>query len=302
MFNNFVDIVIRKYDFTNFTTRDVYAKLFYPKLAIITGKRYIAIIDIESNSDDGLCEKDFHYQTEDDIIDVFLQENLLWVLLESGQLILYDVLLGLPLPIVIESDNKSSYDQFKTDGIHLYLFSKNEGLVSVPYTSTEIIHRYNKHKTEIRIKLLKSQNANVHSQNYYDIVKQKENLTGMHLEIERGALIIKCPLTGLRAVAASVGSVDSKYVLPWREFAVITNGNGVWVVNLRDAKIQLELHSMNTYVLLFSWKDSFYYLASDSDKVSIYFLVCCKNIYFGLSTIRELERSEFLLCMRDVFK
>lgn len=270
MMNEFANILLRTLDPTHIDQfNSIVSKLYYPNLVLVSGKRLITVINVEANEDNG-CTADYHHEANCNIIDVTIWHQFLWVLLETSQIIVIDILNDTKVTAIIDDISNCNFKSLAVDKDqnNIYLVNNNEIYYHIPNSVRDMLMKITQEVIHIRIE--KVQDSISLQSEIQNCLCYENNVTGLKLDIDRGALIVECPLTGLRAVAASAQKGDWKNVLPWGNMALLADTNNIWIVKLSDAQVHMALTSdVVTYTLLASYKDSFYYLAIKENEVCV---------------------------------
>lgn len=271
MSNIFKNTVLRKYVET--FNKNSMVKFYPPKLAIIKD-RSVLVINVEKklinyNESEVI---DYNYDLPHDIIDSFLQEHLLWLIVGNIQLIVIDLISGSKIQLINNDLSNYKISKFKTDGTNLYIMSESEESLLINCTHNDILNRIIEgvEQYSIYIEKIRTRHSLLHQQTYYDYIQSEENVTGLQLHIERGALVVACANTGLRAVALSLDTHQWNSVLPWGDMVVLADESNISITHLNNSNIKLDIKANGFCQPLTTHHHFFYYLTSN-DKEVCYF-------------------------------
>lgn len=232
-------------------------KFLYPKIVLFEDAKCFRLTDLEDTE-----KEDQIYNLNEKITDCALQDHLLWLTLESGEILITDLLNGLQIKLVVTNYSKVKFHQINDD---YFVFKSDCGEdLSSPVSTEEITERIKNGCSEICISLMKGN---------YEKTDFSTKHTGLNISIEAGNVVSLCPMTGQKETLLS--NVKLEYVLSWGDNLVLADKARIWIVDLESSTIVYEFENFKTCVPVAVYKNVFYYLADCDEEVGkIYHYYC----------------------------
>lgn len=232
------------------------AKFFYPKIVLFEDAKCFRIIDIEDKKGDSEV-KDQIYNLNEDIKGSALQDHLLWLILESGEIMVTDLLNGLQIQVIVTNYSKVKFRQVN-DNYFLFKSDSGEELQN-PVSTEELTDKIKEGCSDFCINLKKGSIENTdHSISTHN---------GLHIFIEAGKIVSHCPITKQRETLRS--SVTLDYAISWGDHLILADKSKIWILDPESSSIVFEFEKFKTYVPVAVYKNVFYYLASSDHEVSL---------------------------------
>lgn len=243
----------------SFNASYVDAELVYPKLILFQNKKSIVVVDLVKNNQDDTNEEEIH-PYEEEISDKKLVLHFLWLVFESGKIMVIDVFKNTQSIIVNENNVCLKLRQIGIYQNHLCFLSESGDSFEIPYDIRNVTEQLEKSSGEVQLSFRKT--TILHT-----IFKSKfYALNGINLYKESGTIMMECPVTGLFELASS--KMELFNIAIWSDLAVFANNSKMWIVNLQDDQIVFEFENIEgNYYPVQACDDVFYYLQWNSEKV-----------------------------------
>lgn len=247
---------------------ELHAELLYPKLVIFEDYHNFRIVDLNPKEESGDLNIAFNFEHE--ILDTTLQDHLLWIILKSGEIFITDILKGAQSKIRLDNYTKYQINRLQNDDHKVYFFSEGGECLYAPLSVLELDEKINKGASEISVTLEKTRLRCANSEHG----AKKQLFNGHYLFVEKGEIIVECPLTGLQETISI--NADIEKIVPWGELVVLSSKERMWAVNLTDSNVYYTFenteHSENYYPLAVH-NNGFYYFLWTELKVSFRFFL-----------------------------
>ncbi|KAJ2947776.1 hypothetical protein O0L34_g9558 [Tuta absoluta] len=262
----------------NVNTEIIEALFLYPKVILFEDNKTFRFVDLETKTTEPVPDR--VYQLEHEIQDKKLIENYLWLVVKSGELLIINVLQG--SKIKIKSDNFENYRicRLKTAGGKLFLFSESEECLGSPLCTQDLDKAFANGTEEITVTFEKVRSLR------FDCDYLQSNLNGLKIYSEYGQIAVQCPISGLTESIES--NIQIKYVLPWRDLAVVASNTNMWLVDLKDSNIAFNFDNPNqrNFYPLAAYNNGFYYMIWDKAEVHIF---CAWNVSAPAEEYQDTE-------------
>lgn len=240
---------------------ELHAELLYPKLVIFEDYQNFRIVDLNTKEEPG--NQDLTFNFEHEILDKTLQDHLLWIILKSGEIVITDIIKGAQVNIKLDNYSKYQINRLKNLNHKVYFFSEGRECLHAPVSVQELNEKISKGANEISLTLEKTSLRCVDSEH----ITKKQLFDGLYLYVEKGDIIVECPLTGLQELIST--EVNIEHIVPWGELVVLSSKEKMWAVNLRDSNVfyKFENIEQSGYYPLGVHDNGFYFLVWDKLEV-----------------------------------
>ncbi|CAB3239846.1 unnamed protein product [Arctia plantaginis] len=258
----------------SFNASYVDAELVYPKLILFQNKKNIVVVDLVNNNQDETSEEEIH-TFEEEISDKKLVLHFLWLVFESGKIMVIDVFKNTQVIIVNENSISLKLRQIGMYQNRLCFLSESGDSFEISYDIKNVIEQLEKCNVEVHLPFKKTTIlSTIFKTTFY-------SLNGMNLYKESGTIMMECPITGL--LEAMCSKMELCNIAIWSDLVVFANDSKMWIVNLQDDQIIFEFENIEgNYYPVQACDDVFYYLQWNSEKVH----VCCA--IFAQSSSKKL--------------
>lgn len=227
------------------------AKFCYPKIVLFEDAKCFRISDLENTE-----AEDQINNLEEEITDSALQDHLLWLILESGEILVTDLLNGLQIKLIVTNYSKVKFHQVN-DNNFLFKSDCGEDLANTVSTE-ELTEKMKIGCNEFCITLKKVYHENTdHS---------SDTLNGLNIFIDGGDIVCQCPITKQTETLCS--NIAVEYALSWGDYLVLADKSKIWIVDLESSTTVFEFETFNTCVPVKVYKNLFYYIAGSDQGVS----------------------------------
>lgn len=247
--------------------KELHAELLYPKLVIFEDCHYFRIVDLNTKEESGNWDLAFKFEHE--ILDKALQDHLLWIVLKSGEIVVTDIMKGTQAKIKLENYTKYQIHRLRNVNHKVYFFSEGGECLHAPISVQELNERISDGASEISLTLEKSRLRYVDSER----ISNKQPFDGLYLFVEKGDIIVECPLTGLQEIITT--DINIEHIVPWGELVVLSRKETMWAVNLRDSNVYYKFENIEdtgNYYPLAVHSNGFYFLVWDNLEVILFSL------------------------------
>lgn len=258
---------------------ELHAELLYPKLIIFEDSQNFRIVDLNTKEESGNPDLTFNFKHE--ILDKILQDHLLWIILKSGEIVVTDITRGTQAKIKLDNYTKYQINRMRNINHKVYFFSEGGECLYAPLSVQELNERIGEGASEISLTLEKTRLRYVDSEH----ITKKQLFDNLNLFVEKGEIIVECPLTGLHEIIST--DVNIGHIVPWGELVVLSSNERMWAVNLRDSNVYYKFENIEhsgTFYPLAVHNNGFYFLVWGKSEVS--FMFFC--ILYSLEHIMNL--------------
>lgn len=262
---------LKKFDASR-KLKELHAELLYPNLVIFEDNQNVRIVDLNTKDESG--NRDFALNFEQEILDKTLQDHLLWTILKSGEIVITDIIKGTQAKIKLDNYTKYQINRLQNVNHKVYFFSEGGECLHAPFSVQELSEKISNGANEISLTLEKTRLRYDSEQ-----ITKKQLFDSLYLFVEKGDIIVECPLTGLQDIIST--DVAIEHIVPWGELVVLSSKKRMWVVNLRDSTVYYKFenieHAGNYYPLAVH-NNGFYFLVWDTLEVIFMFYFFVKLI------------------------
>lgn len=239
----------------------LHVEILYPKLVIFEGSCIFRILDLK-------CRKIEDYTMDDKIVFIRIIDDLLWIILKSGQIIVMNIFTNTKIKLITNLMIRSVQSNKGT----IILYSESEEHYETPFTTKELDEKLTEGLEEL-VLTLKTTKWNKNKE-----MNNVSILYGLHIFIENGKLNTKCLTTGLTAIIDTDLSLE--YFVKWEENLVISSRSQMFVFDLSESKIvyNFENKTLNYYPLVAN-HGCLYYLMWSKNKVGGSVIISIKIVF-----------------------
>lgn len=249
---------------------NIKAHFLYPKLVLLGCAKKVIIVDIENN-----VEKETELSSvldlEDDIADDMLQDNFLWLILQSHELVVVNIKECSLLKV--RTNNYANYkiNQFIRDGNNLLLMSDSGECLAVPFTTYELENKFRRGDGEAVVTFEKLNICRSRIKCHQEI----SLLNGLQAYLDSGNITLQCSTTGL--IDELFFNTKLEHIIQCGNSVVLADKCKMWIVDIRNFTTTFEFPNVGSkYYPLNGKNKAFYYLLWDNETVCILY----KNINF----------------------
>lgn len=253
-----------KCDFVRKGTQ-LHNKCIYPKIAIFQNPKSFVLLDLESVENKDLNQGITHAE-EHEIVDSILKDHLLWIVLNTGHLLVVDVRRNIKLKIINDTYKIHRIVVIKNN---IQLVTESGECLNVPWSTEELSAKIEEGVEEICLPLKKSSKFLLDSETH-----ETFQLNELNIFIEKGILKTKCAVTGL-SETISVNEL-LEHVDFWHNMLVLVDESNMWIIHTQDSKIIYKFETPGHYCPLAINKDVLYYTLQHLTQVSFH----ASKIYF----------------------
>ncbi|XP_004932317.2 uncharacterized protein LOC101744529 [Bombyx mori] len=244
-------------------------KCIYPKIAIFQNPKSFVLLDLESVENKDLNQGITHAE-EHEIVDSILKDHLLWIVLNTGHLLVVDVRRNIKLKIINDTYKIHRIVVIKNN---IQLVTESGECLNVPWSTEELSAKIEEGVEEICLPLKKSSKFLLDSETH-----ETFQLNELNIFIEKGILKTKCAVTGL-SETISVNEL-LEHVDFWHNMLVLVDESNMWIIHTQDSKTIYKFETPGHYCPLAINKDVLYYTLQHLTQVQVWSAFISTD-YFG---------------------
>jgi hypothetical protein len=237
--------------------------LQYPEIVFLENRNIIHFGDISGNKKelDGNEIIQRTYKFESEIIYKVIQGSLLWLLFESGEVVLINIHNDSKTNIII--DNYKIIELCRGEN-GLYFIDENGECLQCTITQEDIYTASEEGVTELELPLIKAQIRR-------SAINPVSNVwRGLDIQHMKNDIMLKCPITGFYDTLSV--NVPSQHVVPWDNMMVVADKSNMWIVNLQNAHLDYTFpDGGSNYYPIKVHNGALYYIAWTNNKVSCHY-------------------------------
>lgn len=239
---------------------NIEAELFYPKVILIENHRSVYAINLITNNEIN-AEKSENHRFEENILDKLLLEHFLWLVLESGEIIVIDILKDSRITINNDQNISLKLQKLVEYNNRLCFLSDSGDTFEVSCHVKELVKKLKQNASEIALPFKKAHISHA-------VFKTKiHTICGTSAFVDAGMLMIKCPTTGLLETVSTDNKIN--LIATWRDYGIFGNDCNMWLTDIRSGQI---IHgfekSEGSYYPILAHNDIFYYLLWNNEEVN----------------------------------